>query len=437
MSGLEGLAAFGFACNVMQVIGFFLDGAHVVKTVYKSGCMDENLTERTLHLIQGLQALEQSLTSSPKSSTKDEQELLEIARGCRNAASSLKAEMDRIAGVGSRGKGLAAMGAGCKSFFGKRKIKKLEKEMQSRQRVFENRLLLRVCSQNEAIKIKNQEGFDGLGFGLRAFVETIAEGHTSLDKLIRNESASIKEHVTTKTSQLKQDLDTTVIAESAQVQGHVSNQFVDKARQEAETQARDRLLESVRYATMNDRWNQIKDSHEDTFEWIFPKQQDEESSEMEIDRNESAAKVAWYDFEEWLRSDDRQPYWISGKAGSGKSTLIKFLVEHPRTRSALDSRYPNTVILSHSLKYELETRLETLPSHLNDLYKAMWERLNDSKAIYKNDAACYFNLLLECMKIGGSIGHSDIVLFTLAGPSLRADVPDKEEWINPEVFNNG
>jgi hypothetical protein len=37
---------------------------------------------------------------------------------------------------------------------------------------------------------------------------------------------------------------------------------------------------------------------------------------------------------EWLRSGDKI-YWIGGKAGSGKFTLMKFLCDHPRTKQEL------------------------------------------------------------------------------------------------------
>jgi hypothetical protein len=36
----------------------------------------------------------------------------------------------------------------------------------------------------------------------------------------------------------------------------------------------------------------------------------------------------------WL-GDDEPVYWISGKPGSGKSTLMKFLVDNPQTRAEL------------------------------------------------------------------------------------------------------
>lgn len=54
----------------------------------------------------------------------------------------------------------------------------------------------------------------------------------------------------------------------------------------------------------------------------------------------------WDDFHEWLLSES-DIYWISGKAGSGKSTLVKFLATNDRTRAALSQWKEGSIVLSH------------------------------------------------------------------------------------------
>ena len=51
-------------------------------------------------------------------------------------------------------------------------------------------------------------------------------------------------------------------------------------------------------------------------------------------------------FKTWLTSD-QLIYWISGKPGSGKSTLMKFLLSDPRTLAALEKWHEDVVIVSH------------------------------------------------------------------------------------------
>lgn len=71
---------------------------------------------------------------------------------------------------------------------------------------------------------------------------------------------------------------------------------------------------------MPDRHDEIPVSHKKTFEWIY--------------RDSTQETKSWSNFAEWLRRDDGI-FWIAGKAGSGKSTLMKYLYDNPKTREEL------------------------------------------------------------------------------------------------------
>lgn len=70
---------------------------------------------------------------------------------------------------------------------------------------------------------------------------------------------------------------------------------------------------------MNARRNQIVDPHCQTFDWIF---------KDNIDR-------PWGNFKEFLENP-ASIFWINGKAGSGKSSLMRFIGEHDKCRQMLD-----------------------------------------------------------------------------------------------------
>ena len=70
------------------------------------------------------------------------------------------------------------------------------------------------------------------------------------------------------------------------------------------------LLDRLRYRGMNDRGERIAVAFENTFQWIF--------------KDPNPQSRPWSNFAEWLESES-QLYWVTGKAGSGKSTLMKFI----------------------------------------------------------------------------------------------------------------
>ena len=109
--------------------------------------------------------------------------------------------------------------------------------------------------------------------------------------------------------QLKQE-----IRNYAKRQSDESNRtrlLVERLQELAEEGARvaneEKILTSLEFDERKRRFDAIKEAHPRTFEWML-----EDSSTG---------------FREWLQCQNGI-YWISGKAGSGKSTLMKFLSDH-------------------------------------------------------------------------------------------------------------
>ncbi|KAE9374984.1 hypothetical protein N431DRAFT_482087 [Stipitochalara longipes BDJ] len=85
----------------------------------------------------------------------------------------------------------------------------------------------------------------------------------------------------------------------------------------------DFILDSLAYKSMRDREEEVAEAHGKTFEWIF---------EPETNKGIN------HKFTTWLKTDDLGSiYWISGKPGSGKSTLMRFLFGHPSMAAYLKS----------------------------------------------------------------------------------------------------
>ncbi|KAK2757494.1 small s protein [Colletotrichum kahawae] len=82
------------------------------------------------------------------------------------------------------------------------------------------------------------------------------------------------------------------------------------------------LLDSLYFRQEIDRFHDIKRAHKGTFDWIY--------SEPRL----GATKATWANFQSWLQHDSGI-YWVSGKAGSGKSTLMKMVSNDERTRRHL------------------------------------------------------------------------------------------------------
>ncbi|EEU35598.1 uncharacterized protein NECHADRAFT_86865 [Fusarium vanettenii 77-13-4] len=81
------------------------------------------------------------------------------------------------------------------------------------------------------------------------------------------------------------------------------------------------ILSRLWFRKIHDRREDVADAHLDTLQWaLYPPK----------------GEARWDDLSQWLRQDSEHGiYWISGKAGSGKSTLMKYLHSQERTRRLL------------------------------------------------------------------------------------------------------
>ena len=103
------------------------------------------------------------------------------------------------------------------------------------------------------------------------------------------------------------------------------NDHLDQALERIEAKRREdelctSFLGSLQFEDMTRRMDFIEPAHEDTFHWIF----DQSGEELR----------PWSNFVKWLETGSGT-YWINGKAGSGKSTLMNYIFAEDRTSECL------------------------------------------------------------------------------------------------------
>jgi hypothetical protein len=152
--------------------------------------------------------------------------------------------------------------------------------------------------QNDQSKIKEyvsiiDEGIEGLGQKFLQFVHDSTRWQEDLIKAIHGDDANAKDRGFTSTSALDS---------------------------EKEQKLQQSVLSRLHFSEMKDRENLIVEAHQETFQWIFT--------------SPEAGDTPWPSFTNWLMNGAGL-YWITGKAGSGKSTLMKYIYNDPRTLEML------------------------------------------------------------------------------------------------------
>ena len=145
----------------------------------------------------------------------------------------------------------------------------------------------------------------------------------------------------------------------------LAGQLQKLADQAQTAEQEQRILDSLVFKSIKVRYSKIPTAHTNTFEWIFD------------DKASSSAKVV--PFKKWLQSGSGV-FWIAGKAGSGKSTLMKHLYDHQKVRKLLqpwtgDKRLVTAGFFFWNAGHELQRTQEGL------LQSMLFEVLRQSPAL--------------------------------------------------------
>lgn len=381
---MDPLSALSVACNVMQVISFGIETISLCKEIYKTGHPDFNLAASGCHLEEIATSITEQLNRFPNNLTAKDKEFIEVANQCLEDAKALRDEVAYLDPKKRREIG-AAISATVRSFRHSRRLRKLKENLLMSQRTLETSLLGRVCDETQAHVIQNRNDFANLDRTLQHFVRQYADGQRTLSGLLQSNFQTLEDHIIKDSTRARQEvtahitnelvshhrgIEDSITASTAKVPQEISDKLWAQQRLKDIAKQRKRLLESLKYPEMNARYNQISDTCPRTFEWVFGAGASmiEDSGALEMARSDAAEVDDWDASEmedpdpprvyepsdpragallEWLRSGEKL-FWISGKPGSGKSTLTKFIVVHPKTEEALAQWRGRPRIIFHS-----------------------------------------------------------------------------------------
>ncbi|PHH63862.1 hypothetical protein CDD81_5419 [Ophiocordyceps australis] len=379
MSGLE---ALGVACNVMQLLSFTREVFTTCRNIYKNGTINADLddTAECLEFLSG-----QVYDSSQKANlqTDDEIELSKVAKKCNIVARSLEEELRYLTKRrDASGHFLKAVFLGLQYSWRSGRLERLQKSLSSCQIALESRLIANIWNKCSGLTESQRQGFKDLDKRVEYFISQYQDGHRQVQDLVHKGNLTLETHIQRQYKSHEETL-RTGFDNILKHQSSMQHTTIDQGRHE-------RLLKSLKFETMNMRQNNMVKSHEDTFTWIFEdansnskSQTYQSGSEFETERDQRCTN-SWDNFADWLKSESKF-YWISGKPGSGKSTLMKFLVESPATADALRIWNDDIFTISYffwkpgsymqkSIKGLLSTLLHQLLSHNSQIMEVMLQQ---------------------------------------------------------------
>ncbi|KAI4267644.1 MAG: hypothetical protein L6R38_008160, partial [Xanthoria sp. 2 TBL-2021] len=223
--------------------------------------------------------------------TQDDIEIVKLSSKCTKVAEDLLAELRKL---GLEQSGLRHTITKIVQVARQKALLKEKQDLLEKyRRVLDARILIRL----DARSLRDTQDIKSLEQGVQALALGLQQGHNTVAQLLADRNSQLQEHIDMK--------------------------FDSHAKATEDRLSHTRLLESLFFPEIVSREEQIPEAFEGTCRWIFDSSDDRKSRTR-----------PWSNFCKWLETENGV-YWISGKPGSGKSTLMKYIVTNDRTPQLL------------------------------------------------------------------------------------------------------
>ncbi|KAI9712065.1 MAG: hypothetical protein M1820_001774 [Bogoriella megaspora] len=338
---MDPFSVIGLTSSIAQFLDFSINLISKSHKLYTSsaGLLQDNVD--LVKVSQDLQELSRTLGLSLSDATCQSDRmasLQKMALSCEDAATELIQAVEKLQLSDGPGRRWRTFRKALKSLWDKQKIAELEKRLDW----FRKELTIDVVVdvRNHQLQI-----FQGLQQVLVAADRLGNEQASSLKHLIAELQSQrrLVEDLVTRSPQSLSDIsqlqanppesslaccdDITSDDEDTATSYHVFGNYLSKliaaSARSVEMQKSHKVLRSLYFTKLGARHADVPEAHENTFEWVF------EVNKCK-DPGLGVKLVEWMQFEDGI-------FWISGKPGSGKSTFMKFLYNHEKTRQALQA----------------------------------------------------------------------------------------------------
>ncbi|KAI2621905.1 hypothetical protein GGS26DRAFT_568444 [Hypomontagnella submonticulosa] len=319
----ETIATLSLVCNAMQVISFTGEVIQLYRSISKDGCPEPSVASNMAHFSALVASLQERtneydpICSNAGDELSDVKALRQARTKLNDIASSLVKDtqklqklLGKVATPSTAGRLRRVATVFKYKIYYQTPISSLEKRIDETRDILNSELLGRTCSSLQASHCRSEERYTNLDGEIKRFINHWSEGKRTISELILSEAQSTRAHVTAEAEHTRDRIDS--------IDTRLLSEF---SRRNIEG-TRDRVLSTLWFPEINQRENVIAEATDDIVHEIFPKSK----------------------FADWLQSD--QPiFWISGKPGSGKSTLTKYLTQSSQTVEFLQTQRPSVQIL--------------------------------------------------------------------------------------------
>jgi hypothetical protein len=335
---MEAVAAVGVAAAAVQFLDFSTKTLALCKQIRDSSTGSTEANAELTKSTKELKEMQKELRQVGNTPSSIYRKLLQAVKDCSLVADELLQLLESFRELAR--KSFGAMRSAFKVLKDSRKIEKLQKRlddclakftialtMDMRQGVLES--LEKQGVLNDEIRNTITPKLDQLQIQLTASHSATHSQIHSLEKELKSSASAIQRQAAT--NHIEQQASSKGILRDQRSLGkNINKGFNDVS----DSSSHRNFLQSLYFDDMFARQQSIMPQSAGTYDWILSgKTPSEIGGPAERDAELRGRLLRWL-------QDDRPVFWINGKAGSGKSSLMSFIENDQRTKVALEAWTP-------------------------------------------------------------------------------------------------
>ncbi|KAL8776162.1 MAG: hypothetical protein Q9213_008374 [Squamulea squamosa] len=332
---MDPVTAFSLAAGVLQVVDISFKAVKKCHELYKDGSLAEHNETAVVTdaLGRATESLNASIGKSAAHLSKDGSEILDLSTKCSRTAQELLTELQKLK-LDQAGGLRQAIAKSVLSIRRKKLLREKQSDLKASnprnrftprfssaqyawhdssltcfllvekyQRVLDTRILIGLDTRS----LKDSQNLESLDHNVRDLATALEQGRNTFFQLLADHGRRIENHIDVRFD---------------------AHERLLKARQ-----AQHQFMKSLFFPDILSRQEQVPEAFRGTCGWIF-----------DPPHVESSQKRHWSNFRKWL-THSHGIYWITGKPGAGKSTLMKYIINEGQTSQLLSQWEHQTQLL--------------------------------------------------------------------------------------------
>jgi hypothetical protein len=330
---MEAVAAVGVASAAVQFLDFSVKTLAACKEIRDSATGSTKANEELTRSVKQLKSMQRTLEQSTHTLSNTYRQLVRAMQDCSRVADDLLQLLEHIREVAQ--KSLGTMRSALRQVREGKRIEKLQTRLSNCQ----DRLHLALTAEMRDSLLKKMEEQGQNADSMRSIIlqklDFTNDQIRTLDKNISQIGVAARKQISELDSR-QQKASANLRRGQRDLSRNIDSQFVKLSI----SSTHQSFLDSLYFPEMFARQESMKKNLPGTYDWVFEGKLPPSDGKANKDDEELRGRVV-----HWLRATNgASVFWISGKPGSGKSSLMSFIINDKRTSKSLqtwsDGRIP-------------------------------------------------------------------------------------------------